>query len=141
MSITKIKTANRTIPGALMLGAAAALAWSILCAVITAKLVESERLGFGTIGYAAMIIHLTAAILAAWIAWHRARKNRLTVCLGAGGIYYLTLLGITALFFGGIYTGMGTTALMVVAGSIIPALCGAAGKGRRAGHYYKIRTT
>lgn len=140
MSITKTKTANNTIPGALLTGAAAALAWSILCGVITAKLVETEKLNFSAIGYAAMFIHLTASMLAAWIAWHRVRKNRLPVCLGAGGIYYLSLLGITALFFGGIYTGMGTTALMVVAGSVIPALCGAAGKGRRAGHHYKIRT-
>ena len=36
------------------------------------------------------------------------------MCLAAGGGYYLCLLAITALFFGGQYQGVGVTALMVL---------------------------
>ena len=71
----------------------------------------------------------------AWVAWKKIKRLRLQVCLISGGIYYLMLLGMTILFFGGQFCGMGVTALMVACGSILPIL-GGFSKGRGGKHRY-----
>jgi hypothetical protein len=54
----------------------------------------------------------------------------------SGGIYYLMLLAMTILFFGGHFRGMGVTALMVACGSIL-AILGGFSKGRGGKRSYR----
>ena len=61
-------------------------------------------------------------------------SGSLAVCLLAGGIYWLTLLAITALFFGGQYHGIAATGATILAGCGTICLLGIRskkGSGRR----------
>ena len=127
------------IPKALLLGGVIGYGWSILCTVVAAKLIEQDKLSFESIGYTAVMIHLTAGMVAAIPAWTTGKKRRMALALGAGGIYYLMLLATTALFFDGIYTGMGTAAVLIALGSQIPGLRGLIGRGNRIPAHYKIK--
>ena len=77
-------------------------------------MVSTEKLGAESIGYAAMVILAVAAAMGAWSASSLIRKMRLQVCMLAGASYYAVLLAMTALFFGGRYQGMFTTAVIVL---------------------------
>ena len=50
------------------------------------------------------------------------KKMYLQVCLMAGACYYLTLLGITALFFGGQYQGVGVSGIIIMITSLVMAI-------------------
>ena len=71
-----------------------------------------------------MVILVLSALCGALMARSKIKRLRLQVCLISGGIYYLMLLGMTMLLFGGRFQGMGVTALMVACGSILAILVG-----------------
>ena len=77
-----------------------------------------------------MIILLAASFLGTAGACGRIKRRAALVSLLSAVVYYLTLIAITALFFGGQYTAMGVTALMMLAGSGT-ALLLKTGKGRK----------
>ena len=94
------------------------LAWLIL-----GQTLEQSATGYGSMG-----ILLTASVLGALAAVERVKRRRMVVCLLTGLGYYLVLLSLTALFFGGQYSGMGVTGLLIAGGSFAAGLIGA-GKG------------
>lgn len=113
----KISGKAATLPGGVGIGAVTALGWTLVGSAVLAKLIELEKLPETAVGYGAMVILLTASFLGAVIAYHKVKKHRAQVSLLTGAAYYLTLLAMTALFFDGQYTGMGVTALVILAGS------------------------
>lgn len=114
------------------------MAVTLILAVVTAKLVDVGALAEGRVGYAALAILLTATVSGACVAAGRIKRRRLVVCIASGGLYYGFLLLLTALFFGGEYTGMGVTALAVLGGSGASCLLG---MGQGSGHRSKRRKT
>lgn len=107
-----------------------------LCAMITmlgsaliAWLVTRQIIPHSAIGYGSMGILLAASLLGSWLAVNRVKRQRLLVSMLVGLAYYLVLLSVTALFFGGQYSGMGVTALLIMAGSGTVALLGLRGEG------------
>lgn len=129
-----------SIQAALAMGTGCAMIWTVLGAALVAKLVDSETIQPEAIGYGSMGILLTASALGALAAYGKVKKNRAPVCFGVGGIYYLCLLAMTALFFGGQYTGMGVTAVMILLGCCAAMLPGLKGRGGASRKNYKIRT-
>ena len=117
------KVSGRSKPMAvgLAIGTVISLIVTLLGACIIANLVLSGKMVAETIGYGAMLIVLFASALGAWISAGLIKRRWMVVCLGTGGSYYLVLLAITALFFGGQYQGLGVTVLLVLGG------CGAVG--------------
>ena len=115
------------IPVGLALALVASLVVTLAGAALTALLVSSEKIGEGAIGYAAMMILALASVLGAWVAVLLIKRLRLQVAMLFGGCYYLMLLAMTALLFGGQYQGMGTTAIIVLAGSALIAFLPAKG--------------
>lgn len=128
-----------SMPAGLSMGALFAVIWTILGAVIVGKLVDSETIPESAIGYGSAVILLTASFGAAMVAFGRIKRQRALVCMAAGGIYFLLLLSVTALFFGGQYTGMGVTALLILAGSGTALLLGLNGGGGKRHRTYKKR--
>lgn len=127
-----------TMAGGLAAGAAVSIVLTLLLSVLVGKLADMEIISETAIGYAAMGILLLSSIAAAVVAIGRIKRQRLIIGLASGGIYYLMLLSITALFFGGRYTGMGVTALVVTAGCGAVILAGM-GQGRsRQTHRRKV---
>ena len=121
-----------TMPGGALFGAALAMAWTLMAAAFVGWLLHSERILESGIGYGSMGILLSASMLGAAVAQRKVQRQRLLAAAGAGGIYFLMLLGLTALFFGGQYTGFGVTALLVMGGSLVTALL--AGRQKRGGY-------
>lgn len=127
-----------SMPGGLAVGAAVSIGWSVIGAMIMAKLIDTETMPETAIGYGSIVILVTASFLGAMAAHSKIKRLRVQVCLMAGGIYYLILLATTALFFGGQYTGMGVTAAMVMSGSAAAILPGLQSRGGQKRRSYKI---
>lgn len=118
----KVKGTATAVPIGLAVGGVISLIITLAGSAAIAHLVLKERLGEGGIGYASMVILLLSAVMGAWGAFSCIKKQRLQICLLSAAVYYLLLLGITALFFGGQYQGMGVTAAVILAGVMIVAL-------------------
>ena len=136
----KVSGTATSVPAGLAIGAGISMGITILLAMIAATMADREILAEQSIGYAAMIILLAASIAGAAIAVGKIKRQKLLVCLASGGIYYLMLLSITALFFGGQYTGMGVTGLVILGGCGTVVLAGM-GQGGRQGRKRKKKIT
>ena len=71
-----------------------------------------------------MVLLIVSSFAGAMIAFSRIKRQRMLVCIVSGVIYFAMLMSVTALFFGGQYSAVGTTALLVLAGSGTAALLG-----------------
>ena len=111
-----------SIPVGLASGAIASLAVTILGSAIIAKLVDAEILDEEKIGYGIMVLLLVASWMGAVVSYSRIKRRRMLICMLSGAVYMLTLLAITALFFGGQYSGVGATLLMVLCGAVLAVL-------------------
>ena len=119
------------VPAGLAFGGAISLGITLMMSALAAVMVLSGRISPNSIGYCSMVILLLSAAAGAAAAIGRIKRCRFQVCMAAGLVYYGYLLGITALFFGGIYHGMGVTALMVLCGCGLVALLGAGARKPR----------
>lgn len=117
-----------SVPGGLFLGVGVSMALTLLISVILASLVNSEKLPWERIGYGIMGMVYISALIGALIAGAAVKHQRLLVYLLSGAVYWLTLLSLTALFFGGQYYGLGVTALVVFGGCGTVCLLGMRGE-------------
>lgn len=116
-------------------GAVAAAAGIGLCvtlcgAAVVAKLAETEILPEEKLGYGVMLVLLAASWTGGLLGKNKMKKQVLPVCLACGIGYFGLLILLTALFFGGEYSGVGASGLMILCGSILAAMTGT-GQGRR----------
>lgn len=118
------------IPKGLGLGALISLSVTLAGSAVCAWLLTLEKIGEKDIGYVAVMVLLLSSILGAFVAVGLIKEKRVPICLIAGGCYWLTLLAITALFFGGEYSGVGESALVILAGIVSVALLGLKGDKR-----------
>ena len=120
----KITGRATSLPVGLAIGATCSLAATLILTAILAKLVETETLPVEKIGYGIMALLMVSSFAGAMIAFGRIKRQRMLVCIVSGVIYFAMLMSVTALFFGGQYSAVGTTALLVLAGSGAAALLG-----------------
>ena len=116
-------TVNRKVTGTAVsmpmgigIGCGISMILTLLGAGIVAKMIAEEILKETAVGYGAMIIILLASICGSLIAVKKVKKRKLQVSMLVGIGYFMLLLTMTALAFGGQYQGMGVTALLVFAG-------------------------
>ena len=114
----------------LAIGALMCTGITIVFTAISAALVSAGTLPETAISYIGMIILLLGAFGGTATGARNMQEKRLYFCVGTGAVYFAILLAITALFFEGKYTGVGLTAVMVLAGTMIAALLGG-GKGKQ----------
>lgn len=127
-----------SMPGGLAMGVGLGVVWTLIAAVVLAKLIDREVIKETAMGYGTVIILITASFIGAYTARKRIKRQKAMVCGLAGSLYYLILLSITALFFGGQYTGMGVTGLLVLAGCTAAMIIGKGEGGRRKRNPRKI---
>ena len=120
----------------LAMGGLLSVLWTVAGAVLLAKLMESGKIGMSALGWGAMGILMTASLIGALLAAGKIKRRRIFVCGASGLVYYLVLIAVTALFFGGQYSGMTVTAAVIAAGCGAAALLGA-GKGRKKRPYQR----
>jgi putative membrane protein (TIGR04086 family) len=122
--VTKQSVWLSKLPKGLGVALAVSAGSTIIGCADDAWLLSSEKIGEGSVGYITMILLLVSSVLGAMAATRLVGEKRLLVCLCAGGVYLLSLLAISALFYGGTYSGVGVSALIVVAGVLSVALLG-----------------
>jgi len=112
--------------------------WTLVCAMILAKLIDSGVLPMEKVGYGSMASVLSAVFVGANLAGRKAGHMVVQAAAIAGAAYFVCLLLVNALFFGGSYSGL--TVTLVLIGIATVAAVFTAGKGRRKpGHKrYKI---
>lgn len=135
----KVTGTASSMAGGLALGAAISLGVTLIGAWISAFLIAKETLAESSIGYCAMVIIFLGALVGSSVAIGRIKTRRGYVCAASGAIYYGLLLSMTALFFGGQYTGMGVTALIVLAACGTVLLMGLKQGRGAASRRHKIR--
>ncbi|MBE6958790.1 MAG: DUF3792 family protein [Ruminococcaceae bacterium] len=112
----RTKKAELGIPGGLALAILVSVVVTLTGSAVMAILIAGGTVGEGSGSAAASCIQALSAALGALTATACVKKMRLQICLLSGLVYYLVLLGITALFFEGEYAGFGRSALMVLLG-------------------------
>lgn len=138
MGSTKKPTGRASSMGVgLAMGGLCGLAITLLGSGIIAKLIDANVFSESSIGYGIMVILLLAAFLGSLLAYGKIGRQRLLVCMTTGLIQFLLLLSMTALFFGGQYSGVGVTALLILCGSALAAFLGL--RENRGGKTRKIR--
>lgn len=138
MGSTKKPTGRASSMGVgLAMGGLCGLAITLLGSGIIAKLIDANVFSESSIGYGIMVILLLASFLGSLLAFGKIGRQRLLVCMATGLIQFLLLLSMTALFFGGQYSGVGVTALLIFCGSALAAFLGL--RENRGGKTRKIR--
>ena len=127
---------SASIPVGIGLGLVASMVITLACSGITAYLISAEKIGEHTIGYMVMLILALSAVIGTWIAVTAIKRLRLQISLLFAGCFYLVLLAMTALLFGGQYQGMGISAVIVLAGSM--AIAFLPSKGLKIGKMKKV---
>ena len=126
-----------SMPAGLLTGTALSLGITLLLAALAAWLVLEEVIEETHIGYCVMVILMAASFLGALTACGRIKRQRLLVCMLSGSVYFLLLMSITALFFGGQYEAVGVTGILVFGGSMLAVL--SSGSNSREGKRRKRR--
>ena len=130
MGTYKLTARAMTIPAGLAVSMGAALALTAACSGLAAWLILRGLIPETAVGYLAMAILPASSAVAAIVAEGTIQRLRVQMCLAASGGYYLSLLAVTAVFFGGQYQGMGVTALMAACGSVLVILLAPGSKNR-----------
>lgn len=120
----KVKGTASSMPAGLALGGCVSMAVTLIGSLLAAQMVLRETISESGIGCCSMFILLLSSAMGALVSVKLIKHRKLYVCVLSGLIYYGMLLGMTALFFGGIYKGMGVTALVIAAGCGIVVLLG-----------------
>ena len=134
-----VRTSMSVPIGLLQGGACSLLTIGIICGFF-AKLIDGGILPANAMNYGTTTALLCASILGAWITCARIREKPLLICLLSAGVSFLTLIVIRILFFEGGFHRIGVTALLLLGGSLIPALLVSRGRGVRKKNHKKYRS-
>lgn len=130
MIINKMATGRATpMPVGFSLGVGIGVGVTLILSAFIAYFVQSGSLEESAVGYSSGVILLLSSALGALVSASRIKRRWMLICLGTGGLYYLSLIAMTGLFFGGQYQGMGVTAILVFIGAGLTGLLGAKEKG------------
>jgi len=117
------------MPGGLLIGLCVSLGITLIGAAILASMVDREYLPWENIGYGVLMVVIGAAAAGSWVSERKIKRQRLAVCALSGLVYWLALLAVTALFFGGQYEAVGVTLGLIVAGCGVTCLMGGRSRG------------
>lgn len=134
MKKKKVTNTAMSIPAGLGMGLLLSLMMTIAGAAVTALLLNKEVLAESSVGYGAVLTLIISSVAGALLSAKKIKRLRLQMTLVFGACYYVLLLCMTALLFGGQYEGTGMTALVVLGSSIAVAIGGLGGGTRKKFH-------
>lgn len=111
-----------SVPKGLGLSLAVNIALTAALCMITASLVALNKIEWYRVGYCIMFMLLFVSYIGAKTAISAIKTQFFMIALMSGILYWLFLLSVTALFFGGNYSSIPETAALIAAGSISAAL-------------------
>lgn len=94
----------------------------LLGSITIAKLLDTKVIQWNQAGYWIMFMLLTASFSGAQITAGKIKRKYLQISFVFGFVLWVILLGLTAIFFGGQYSGAAVTAGLIITGSICAGL-------------------
>ena len=119
-------------------GTGVAVVFALVWAMGLAKLIDGQMMQMEKVGYGTMAAHLTAVFMGTMASYRRGGHMGLIAAAVTGAMYYLVLLLINALFFGGHYAGLGTTLVLVFISTGLAIWIAGKGSGSKRKRNYKI---
>ena len=101
---------------------------TVIGAAVLAWMMSGEKLSGDGLGCGIIVVLLVSSYVGALIASNKIKRLRVQMCILSGVVYYLSLVAVTALFFGGKYQGMGVTAIVVIIGCVSASITMLSGK-------------
>ena len=126
----KVTGTASSMPAGLALGGAVSTILTVITTALCAWLISRESLPQESVGYCVMVILVASSTMGAWVSVKRIKHRKLLVCTLSGAIYFAILIATNILFFGGLYSGVGVTALLILCGCGLVVLSGTKGEGR-----------
>lgn len=123
MAFTKTSKA-RSMPAGILFGTAISVLITLILSIITANFMTKEIIKDEQIGYIVMGILAFAAFCGCTVSAQTIKRQRLLVCALGGLSYFAFLLSMTALFFGGQYSGVGASMIVIAAGTAASVILG-----------------
>ena len=120
-----------SIPAGITIGIFISVFATLSTTFLMAKLVDAEVVSMDKVGYMVLVIIIISSWIGVTTASGKIKRRRMLVSLATGTMYFVTLLAITGLFFGGQYSGVGETALLIFCGSILGFISGQPRKNKR----------
>lgn len=106
-----------SMPGGIAMGVCFSVVISIAGALIMTAMISNQSMPFESVGMGCVVLIAAAALSGAYLATLLVKRRNLLVCGITGLAYFLILLSVSAMFFGGTYSGVGMGALMVLLGA------------------------
>ena len=103
-------------------GIAVSLTVMLGCGAIFAMLISSAVITEDNTTFCVGANLLLSAGIGAYVATANQRENKLYKCLVFGCIYIALLLAVTSAVFGFAYHGVWSTAMLILCGSMMPAI-------------------
>ncbi len=125
--VTKRKVSGTTsgIPTGILYGVLLSIAITFAGIAILAYLVSEEMMAQENIGACAVITIMVSAAAGAILTAAKVKRMRVQMCLASSAGYFVVLLAITAVFFGGQYSGVGITGATMLVGIVCAVLISA----------------
>lgn len=133
----KVTGKTTSVAGGLAMGWGVSALITLLGVMLIAYLLNGEKIQLDSIGYGSIAVLLLSSIAGAGLAFRFIRRRRMLVCMLSGMIYFLSLVALTALFFGGQYDGIWVTGLVILGGSLAVGLMGLKGDQHREKRRYR----
>ena len=111
-----------SMPASFAIGVCISLGLTLMLSAILAKLISTEKVEWERVGYWIMAILLTASAIGSKATCLMVKRRKAVSCLIAGILYWLGLLIVAALFYGGQYTGIGVSGMMILCGCAVVCL-------------------
>ena len=127
----KVTGTSLPIPSGLAIGVLSAVLTTFTGTLLASILIDKEIIMWGQSGYAVMIILIISSWIGAEVTANKIKRRRVMVCVASGVGYFIALLMITGLFFGGKYSGVGESGLLILCGSTLGIIVKYPGKSER----------
>lgn len=118
----KVRGKKPSMSAGTAIGVEVSVATMLALSALVAKLVDAGTVKEELIDACALAITFLSAWMGAGAGYLYTRQRRLEVSLLSCGLYLLVLLGITALAFGGMYSGVWKSVLLIALAGLIVAL-------------------
>lgn len=120
-----------SMPASFAIGVCTSICITMILSALLAKLISTEKLEWEKVGYGIMTILLIASVVGTKATCLLIKRRKLMCCVVSGVLYWLGLLIITALFYGGQYSGISVSGIIILCGSAIVCLQELKGEKRR----------
>ena len=122
MAIKGMKRNEIPLVNKMAYGIAVSLTVMLGCGAIFAMLISSAVIAEDNTAFCVGANLLLSTGIGAYVATANQRENKLYKCLVFGCIYIVLLLAVTSAVFGFAYHGVWPTAMLILCGSMMPAI-------------------